>query len=55
MHNDVDGRGSNFVRYSLESRKLEIGLSVGFFGENLDWAGGAQPPKRPKSVPPGTP
>ena len=43
-HNDTDGRGSNFVRYSLESRKLEIGLAVGFFGENLEYVKGTTPP-----------
>ena len=50
MHDDVDGRGSNFIRYSLESRKLEIGLSVGFFGDNLEWVRGAQPPPAGKGL-----
>ena len=50
MHNAVDGRGSNFLRISLESRKLEIGLSVGFFGINLEFVAGADPPPKEKTA-----
>ena len=35
--------GSNFIRYSLEKRTLEIFLSVGFYGTNLMHFRGAEP------------
>ena len=45
MHADADGKGSNFIRYSLESQRLELGLSVGFFTDaGLQFKTGAEPP-----------
>ena len=45
-HDDVDGKGSNVMRYSFESKKLEIAIAVGFFDESLQWVCGADPPAK---------
>ena len=44
-----DPSRSRVLRCAVESRTLEIGLSVGFFGTNLEWVKGVQPP--PSKIP----
>lgn len=49
LHADVDGAGSNVLSYCLETKKLEIRLSLAYFNMAFKWVRGAELPPPPAS------
>ena len=50
FHNDVDGGKTNRLTYRLETKRLTICVSLGFFGEGLKFVRGCEPPPRPEEL-----
>ena len=50
-HADTNGKGSNKITYCHETKELNLYLALGFYGTNLKFVDGAEPPPRPPHTP----
>ena len=50
-HADTNCKGSNKITYCHETKELNLYLALGFYGTNLKFVDGAEPPPRPPHTP----